>query len=88
MSQPQGCESVRGSRLTSSGSSQAWIQGLGLAHTIIYLYIDEQLECMKLVLQIQSYRNFMTQGNSIREQFCDKPTFDSVAEDRGLQPDQ
>lgn len=41
-----------------------------------------------LVLQIQSYRNFMTQGNGIREQFCDKPTIDSVAEDRGLQPDQ
>ena len=64
VSQPQGCESVRGSRLTSSGSSQAWIQGLGLAHTIIYLYIDEQLECMKLVLQIQSYRISMTQGNN------------------------
>ena len=37
---------------------------MGLAHTIIYLYIDEQLECMKLVLQIQSYRISMTQGNN------------------------
>ena len=40
---------------------------MGLAHTIIYLYIDEQLECMKLVLQIQSYRTSMTQDNRISE---------------------
>ena len=50
--------------LTSSDTSQAQIQGFELAHPNIYP-INELLECMKvLVLQIQKYRIFMTQGNN------------------------
>jgi hypothetical protein len=56
VSQPWRHESDRAGRLTSSYTSQGWIQGIQLALTNIYL-IDELLECMKgLVLQIQSCR--------------------------------
>ena len=52
------------SRLTSSDTSQAQIQGFELAHPNIYP-IKELLKCMKrLVLQIQNYRIFMTRGNN------------------------
>ena len=52
------------SRLTSSDTSQAQIQGFELAHPNIYP-IDELLKYMKgPVLQIQNYRMSMTQGNN------------------------
>ena len=41
-----------------------------------------------LLLQFQSYRISMTQGSNIGERFWDKPSVDSVAEARGLQPEQ
>ena len=64
VSRPWGQESRRASRLTSSDTSQAQIQGFELAHPNIYP-INELLECMKgLVLQIQNYRISMTQGNN------------------------
>ena len=64
MSQLQGFGSRRSIRLTSTYTSQTQIQGFELTHLNIYT-ISELLECRKvLVLQIQSYRISMTQGNN------------------------
>lgn len=63
MNWPQGQESWRASRLTSSDTYQAQIQGSELTYPNIYP-IDELMECMKgLVLQIQNYKLSMPQGN-------------------------
>ena len=74
--------------LTNSITTQGQTQGLELAHPNIYSTY-ELLELMKvLVLQIQSYRISMTQGNNSREEFWDKLSVDRVAEGIGLQPEQ
>ena len=63
-SSPWWCGCRRAGRLTNSATTQAQIQGFELAHPNIYP-IYELLECMKgPVLQIQSCRISMTQGNN------------------------
>lgn len=57
-------ESRRAGRLTSADTYQAQNQGFGLVHPNIHT-INELLECIKgLVLWIQNYRIFRTQGNN------------------------
>ena len=57
--------------LTSSDPSQAQVQAFALAHLNMHPITDELLEFMKrLVLQIQNYRIFMTQGNSRISEMC------------------
>ena len=64
MNQPSEWERGKASRLTSSDTSQAQIQGFELAHPNIYP-IDELLEHMNgLVLQIQNYKVSVTHGNN------------------------
>jgi hypothetical protein len=64
LSQLQGFGSRRSIRLTSTYTSQTQIQGFELTHLNIYT-ISELLECRKvLVLQSESYRISMTQGNN------------------------
>jgi hypothetical protein len=54
----------RAGRLINSATTQTQIQGFELAHPNVHL-ICELLERAKgPVLQIQSFRNSMTQGNS------------------------
>ena len=58
------CECRRAVRLTYSAHTQAQIWGFELSHSNIYP-VDELLECLKeQVLQIQSCRISMTQGNN------------------------
>ena len=74
--------------MTNSITTQGQIQDLELAHHNIYSIYELQVHMKVLVLQFQSYRISMTQGSNIGERFWDKPSVDSVAEARGLQPEQ
>lgn len=54
----------------------------------IYSIFELLMHMKVLILQIQSYRISLTQGNNIREEFWGKTSINSVAEARGFQPEQ
>jgi hypothetical protein len=61
---PWWCWYKTASRLANSATTQAQIQDFEWSQPVIYS-ICELLECVKgLVLQNQSYKIFLTQGNS------------------------
>jgi hypothetical protein len=74
--------------MTNSVTTPGHSQGLALANPNTYSIYELLVHMKVLVLQIQSYRITITQGNNIRVEFWDKPSIDSVAKARGLQPEQ
>jgi hypothetical protein len=59
-----------------------------LAHTNTFPIYELLVHKKMLILQIQSYRISMTQGNNIREELWHKPSIDTISEARGLQSAQ
>ena len=80
----------RAGKLTNSATTQVLIQAFELAHPNIYP-ISELLEHVKgLVLQIQSCRISMTQGNNRTSERSpsEDPVLIAATEARDLKPDQ
>lgn len=85
------CRRRRAGPLTNSVTTQAQIQGSELFYPQIYSIYEPLEHVKRLVLQIQSGRISMTQGNngiSERRPDEDPALLVSIAEARGLKPNQ